>query len=57
MGYAIYDVHINRNTYNWGGCEWVVDGENGRDTYPGSWDEKKVRKYYRNGWSCDHADN
>lgn len=57
MGYAIYDVHLNRNTFNWGGCEWVVDGENGRDTYPGSWDEKKVRKYYRNGWNYKHEEN
>ena len=56
MGYGIYDIHLNSDTYNFGGLEWVVDGEIGRKFYPASWPESKARKYYRNGWSYDHED-
>lgn len=49
----LYDIHLNRETKNWGGSEWVVDGEDGRETYPG-WIEKDDAKWlYRNGEPFD----
>lgn len=50
MKYNIYDVHPNFNTKNFGG-EYVVDGENGRYTYPFSWPECLVRRLYEDGLS------
>lgn len=48
-GYGIYDIRKNRHTKNWGGEEWVVDGERGFATYPTSLDAETVATYYRNG--------
>jgi len=45
----IYDIHLNSNTYNFGGLEWVVDGDMGRMVYPGTWAECTARAYYRKG--------
>ena len=47
--YGVYDVHINHNTKNFGGCEWIVDGENGRLNYPGSWTKEEAVEAYRRG--------
>ncbi len=52
--YTIYDVKLNSRTFNFGGLEWVVDGEIGRMVYPGTWAECVVRTYYSNGWGSDH---
>lgn len=49
----IWNVHLNCDTYNFGGMEWVVDGEDGRRVYPGTWAECIVREYYQNGWPYD----
>ena len=51
---VIWDIHLNGNTHNYGGLEWVVDGENGRKTYPGTWAECTVREYYAKGWKYNH---
>jgi len=51
--YVIWDIHLNGNTKNFGGLEWVVDGEYGRETYPGSWAECTVREHYREGRTFD----
>ena len=48
--WKIYFVWMNHLTKNFGGLEWVVEGENGTCTYPGTWTEETVREYYRNGW-------
>ena len=53
--YNIYDVHLNADTRNFGGLEWVIDGERGRDTFPGTWAECKAREYYRRGWDYTHT--
>ncbi len=47
--FVIYDIHLNEHTLNWGGKEWVVDGENGRWTYPGALDIVTVIDCYRKG--------
>ena len=52
--YNIYDVRLNANTHNFGGLEWVVDGERGRDTFPGTWAECTAREYYSKGWAWNH---
>ena len=56
MGYIIWDVHMNNRTYNFGGSEWVVDGELGRMIYPGAWDKSVVCTYYAHGWGSDHKE-
>lgn len=48
-GYGIYDLRKNKHTKNWGGEEWVVDGERGFATYPGDLDADTVCTYYRYG--------
>jgi hypothetical protein len=30
--------------------EWVIDGDEGRQVYPGTWAECTAREYYQNGW-------
>ena len=47
--YNVWDCHLNRNTYNWGGAEWVVDGERGRNTYPGDWTMAEAKEAYARG--------
>ncbi|MBQ6679524.1 MAG: hypothetical protein IJM76_05820 [Lachnospiraceae bacterium] len=47
--YSIYDVHLNAETRNYGGLEWVVDGELGRATYPADLSGMEVRALYRAG--------
>ena len=53
MKYGIYDVRKNEQTVNWGGSEWVIDGEYGIDTFPGYWEKDKAIKYYQNKWPID----
>lgn len=54
----IYDIHLNGDTMNFGGLEWIVDGSIGRMNYPGTWAECTVRAYYRRGLPYDKpADN
>ena len=52
--YNIYSVRLNADTHNFGGLEWIIDGENGRNNYPGTWAECTAREYYHKGWSCNH---
>ena len=47
--YSVYDVRLNCNTANFGGREWVVDGEYGFQTYPGDWPKEKAVESYRRG--------
>ena len=54
--YGIYYVCLNSNTRNWGGLEWVIDGERGRDTFPGTWEKEKAIAYYRRGWAWTHEE-
>ena len=49
----IYKIWLNADTQNFGGLEWIVDGEIGRMNYPGTWAECTVRAYYRRGLSYD----
>lgn len=49
----IYDLRLNGNTHNFGGLEWIVDGEIGRMNYPGTWAECTVRAYYHRGLAYD----
>lgn len=53
MYYNVYDVHENRNTKSFFGYELVVDGERGRDTFPGKWDLAEAKRHYMQGlpWS------
>ena len=53
--YSVWDAHINTRTFNWGGKEWVVDGENGRWFYPGNLDRAVVIEYYEKGvtWNAE----
>jgi len=50
----IYRVRMNTDTENFDGIEWIVDGEDGRRNYPGSWAECTAREYYHRGWNYDH---
>lgn len=47
--YTIWKISKNVSTANWGGCEWVVDGERGRQTYPPTMTEEEVRNAYQKG--------
>ena len=47
--YNVWNLYMNTHTLNWDGKEWVVDGENGRWTYPGSLDVAAVVEYYGKG--------
>lgn len=47
--YTIYDVRKETRTVNWGGAEWVVDGERGICTYPSTMTEDEVREKYARG--------
>lgn len=47
--YNVWDCHLNSDTYNWGGSEWVVDGERGRCTYPGFWTMAEAIDAYMKG--------
>ena len=52
--YNVYNSRLNSNTKNFGGLEWVIDGECGRRNYPGTWAECKAIAYYKHGWNADH---
>lgn len=56
MSYVIWNVHKNTETFNFGGAEWVVDGELGRMVYPGNWDKSIACTYYAHGWGYDHKE-
>ena len=56
MSYVIWNVHMNNDTLNFGGAEWVVDGELGRMVYPGVWDKSLACAYYAQGWGYDHKE-
>ena len=45
----IWRIHLNTQTQNWDGTEWIVDGDVGRMNYPGSLTVEAVCDYYRNG--------
>ena len=47
--YTIWDVRKNYRTLNYGGCEWVVDGERGICTYPGFWTKQEAIDAYQKG--------
>lgn len=48
-GYGIYDIRRNHNTRNWNGEEWVVDGERGIWTLPGTLTKEEAMQRYRYG--------
>lgn len=48
-GYVIWDCHLNPDTHNFGGLEYVVDGERGRRVYPGSIPECLAKRLYACG--------
>lgn len=50
-GYTVWDCRLNANTMNFDGLEWVVDGERGRYTFPGSIPECLAVRLYANGLS------
>lgn len=56
MSYLIWNVALNEKTYNFGGSEWVVDGEIGRMIYPGNWDKSVACTYYAHGWAYTHEE-
>ena len=45
----IYRVWLNADTMNFGGLEWVVDGEDGYRNYPGTWAENLAWAFYERG--------
>lgn len=45
----VYDLWLNGNTKNFGGLEWVADGEHGYRTYPGTLPECLVIRLYGEG--------
>ena len=47
--YNVYNVHLNTDTIFFGGKEWIIDGGNGRWSYPGDWDKSKAIEYYKKG--------
>lgn len=51
MSWNVYSVMLNKNTRNFGGIEWVVDGEYGRNTYPGILSKEEARRLYQEGKS------
>ena len=53
--YNIWNAYLNTHTQNWDGKEWVIDGENGRWTYPGDLPLSTVCEYYKRGVSWDDA--
>ena len=48
-GYSVWNTRLVTETHNFGGREWVVDGENGRWNYPGDWPIEKAEEMYRRG--------
>ena len=56
MNFIIWNVFLNENTHNFGGKEWVVDGEIGRMIYPGTWDKSVACTYYAHGWGHSHKE-
>lgn len=53
MKFTVYNVHENMNTKNFFGYELIVDGERGRECYPGKWDPAEAKRHYMRGvpWS------
>ena len=49
--WSVWDFHLNSYTYNYGGLEWIVDGERGRRAYPGTLPECLVKRMYMEGVS------
>ncbi len=47
----VWDCRLNADTYNFGGLEFVVDGERGRWVYPGTLPECLVKRMYMEGIS------
>ena len=47
--YTIWSIRKETRTANWGGAEWVVDGERGRCTYPPTMTEEEVIEAYQKG--------
>jgi len=47
--YTIYCVKHNTHTLNYGGEEWVIDGERGFCTYPGYWTKEEAIAAYQRG--------
>ena len=49
--YNVYNSFLNTNTHNFGGMEWIIDGENGKYNYPGTYPEEYCRRLYQKGIS------
>ena len=50
---SIWNVSLNSNTRNFGGLQWIIDGEDGRRNYPGCWAECQARAWYKRGLNYD----
>lgn len=57
MMYNIWNCHNNAKTFDFDHSEWIIDGELGRCSYPGSWDVSDAMAHYRHGktWN-EHAE-
>ena len=53
MYYTIYDTRLNGDTKNYGGLEWVIDGECGRRNYPGTYPREYCERLYMEGKSWE----
>lgn len=53
--YNIYNTYLNSNTKNYDGLEWVIDGERGRWSYPGTYPREYCERLYRDGKSWESA--
>ena len=51
--YTIYNSFLNTDTHNFNGSEWIIDGERGRDSYPGTYPKEYCERLYQKGisWS------
>lgn len=54
--YTIWNAYLNKETFNFNGSEWVIDGELGRMVYPGNWEKSIALTYYSHGWGYDHEE-
>ncbi len=47
----IYNTYLNGDTMNFGGMEWIIDGQCGRWNYPGSYPKEYCERLYKQGIS------
>lgn len=51
--YTICNSFLNTDAYNFNGSEWIIDGEHGRYSYPGTYPKEYCERLYQKGisWS------